>query len=101
MVERQGWGEVKEGLGAPLRKVLEQRTGRPTIVRMADGVEIVVHDVSWGRDYGNMWEHVYANATPPRPDREIHFFLLSEVESLWDPDTGEKLIEQVPAPDES
>ena len=94
-VERQGWGEIKEGLGAPVRKLIEARTGILTLVRMADGKELTVRNVAWGRDAGDMWEHVIANTGPPH-DLPIHFFHLSEVESVHDPATGEILIAQEP-----
>src|SRR5688572_24223070 len=61
MVERQGWGENTEGLGSPILKVLAERYGRCTIVRLADGDELTVYDgTGWGRDAGDMWEHVTA-----------------------------------------
>ncbi len=105
MVERQGWGEITEGLGAPIVKVLTARYGQCTIVRMASGEELTVYNgTGWGRDYGDMWEHVTAQVTPlsdPRRDFDTHFFYLSEVECLLDPDSRAVLISQVPAPGET
>ncbi len=102
MVERQGWGDLTEGLGAPLIKVLVARRGQPTIIRMASGEELFVYDGSgWGRDYGDMWEHVTARITPPDAaprDYDHHFFYMSEVEALLDPETGAVLISQTPSP---
>ena len=105
MIERQGWGEIKEGLGASIVRVLAERRGRPTIVLMASGEELVVYDGSgWGRDYGDMWEHVTARVIPldaERRDYDHHFFYLSEVKALLEPDTRSVLISQVPAPGET
>ena len=101
MVERQGWGEIKEGLGAPLRKLLEERSGAPTIVRMANADEIEVYQVAWGRDHGDMWENIHAYCSLEAGEGEVHFLYLSEIESLWDPATGALLMEQVPAPGET
>lgn len=105
MVERQGWGEIKEGLGSPILKVLAERYGRCTIVRLADGDELTVYDgTGWGRDAGDMWEHVTARITPlsdPPRDHDTYFLYLSEVECLLDPETGRMLISQVPAPGET
>ena len=99
-VERQGWGDFKEGLGAPLRRLLETRTGVPTIIRLADGKELVVKNVAWGRDFGDFWEHITTNTAPPH-DLPIHFLHLSEIESVRDPVTGKILIAQEPRPGET
>jgi hypothetical protein len=77
------------------------RAAPPTIVRLASGEELTIFDVAWGRDMGDMWEHVTANCSPPVQGREVHFFHLSEVESLWDPETRTMLMEQTPAPGET
>jgi hypothetical protein len=55
-IERQGWGPVTEGLGAPIRKILEQResAGLPSLVHMATGENLIVYTVAWGRDAGDM-----------------------------------------------
>ena len=98
MVERQGWGEIKEGAGAALIRVLAERNGLPTIVRMADGTEFTTKDgAGWGRDYGDLWEHVTAHTD----DGCIEFFYMSDVEALIDPDTRTILASQEPAPGET
>lgn len=98
MVEPQDIGELKEGLGAPLLRVLAARIGRPTIVRMANGDEHLVFDgTAWGRDLGDMWEHVTA-ALGPGSGSDMEFFYMSDVTSLIDPDTGGVLISQTPSP---
>ena len=99
-VERQGWGAVTEGLGSPIRKLLEQRSGMVTCVTLSNGQQILVHDVAWGRDAGDMWEHVITNCSPPVAGRDVHFFILSDVASVSDPETGKVLMEQEPRPDE-
>jgi hypothetical protein len=71
---------------------------------MASGEVLTVYDGSgWGRDYGDLWEHVIARITPltaVRCDNDHEFFYLSGVESLVAPDTGEVLISQTPKPGE-
>jgi hypothetical protein len=98
MVEPQREGELKPGLGAPLLEVLVERRGQPTIVRLASGNDLIVYDVVWGRDLGDVWEHVTANASPPMPDREIETFWMSDVVSIVDPDTRRVLAEQTADP---
>lgn len=100
-VKPAGWGETPPGLGAPLLRVLEARVGRPTIVKMADGAELMVMDGSWwGRDFGHVWDHVTAKLTPDST-LEWAWFMLSDVEALLEPDGRRELIRQVPAPGET
>ncbi len=99
-VQMQGWGAITEGLGAPIRKLLERRTGIPSLIRMADGVEFIVYDIAWCRDAGDMWEHLTANNSPAYNMHQCHFFFLSDVLAVLDPDTGVILLEQTPAPGE-
>jgi hypothetical protein len=99
-IERQEWGAITEGLGAPIRKLLEQRSGTPTSVTLAGGQQILVYDVAWGRDMGDRWEHVTANCSPSVSGHDIHFFFLSEVASVSDPESGKVLMEQEPCPGE-
>ena len=94
-MEQQGWGEIKEGAGAPLIRVLTERCGQPTTVRMMDGSEFIVVDgTGWGRDLGDLWEHVTAETN----DGRVEFFYVSDVEALLDPSTGAVLVSQVPRP---
>jgi hypothetical protein len=67
---------------------------------LSDGKQIVVHDIAWGRDVGDLWEHVSVNCSPLAADREFHFFFLSEVVSVSDTATGDLLFEQRPSPGE-
>ena len=73
-VEQQGWGAITEGLGTPIRKLLEQRSGMSTCVMLASGQQILVHDVAWGRDVGDVWEHVTANCSPLVAGHDVHLF---------------------------
>jgi hypothetical protein len=72
----------------------------PTCVTLSNGQKILIHDVAWGRDAGDIWEHVTANCSPLVAGRDVHFFILSEVASVSDPETGKVLMEQEPLPDE-
>ena len=65
---------------------------------MANGTEVTTSDgTGWGRDYGDLWEHVTAHTDKG----EIEFFYMSEVVALVEPDTGTVLATQVPAPGET
>lgn len=101
MVEPQGLGKLKPGLGSAFIAVFEARLERPTLVRMANGDEFIVYDgTGWGRDLGDMWEHVSAESQADG-QRKIAFFYLSDVQSLIDPDTRNVLISQTPATGET
>lgn len=102
MVEPQDLGELKTGLDAPLLRVLEARFGQPTLVRMANDDEELISSerMGWGRDLGDMWEHVTAQFHPPGQQSAL-FFYMSDVECLIDPDTRRVLISQTPAPGET
>jgi len=102
MIEPGREGEaVTEGLGAPLLRVLAARRGQPTIVRMANGEEPLISDgTGWGRDIGDIWQHVIAECHPPG-QQTLAFFYMSDVECLIDPDTGHILVSQTPAPGET
>ncbi len=102
MVEPQDLGELKDGLGAPLLCVLEARAGQPTIIRMANGDEelIISEGMGWGRDLGDVWEHVDVELYPPGQKTFLTFYM-SDVECLIDPDTRKVLISQTPAPGET
>ena len=80
---------------------LAQRSGQPTIVRLFDGRELVDFDVAWGRDLGDLWEHVITNCSPPQLGRDSDFFYVSDVVSIVDPDTRKVLMEQAPDPGET
>jgi hypothetical protein len=98
MVERQGWGELTEGAGAPLIRLLVERRGRPTILQFADGTEFTTFDgTGWGRDCGDLWEHVTAHTT----DGSIEFCYMSEVAALLEPDTRAVVASQQAAPGET
>ena len=96
-VEPAGWGEVTPGLGAPLIRILEARAGKATIVEMADGRELIVYDGrAWGRDYGQVWDHVTARLTPLDAKPEWAWFILSDVEALLEPDARGELFRRKP-----
>ena len=101
VVRRQAPGETTDGPGAPILNLLAQRTGQPTIVKLFDGRELVAFDVAWGRDIGDLWEHVTTNCSPPQPGRPTDFFYMSDVISIVDPDTRKVLMEQTPDPGET
>jgi hypothetical protein len=70
-------------------------------VRLHDGEGLVVYNLAWGRDMGDLWEHVTTNCWPHVEGRPIDFFLTSQVVSVSDPISGVVLLEQEPHPDET
>lgn len=101
MSERQGLGEIRTGRGARLLDLLASRDGVPTTVRLVTGEELLVHNIAWGRDLGDLWEHVTTNCSPFIEGQPIDLFLTSHVVTVTDPATGRTLYEQEPRPDET
>ena len=65
---------------------------------MADGSEFTTKDgTGWGRDVGNLWEHVVAHTD----NDDIQLFYMSDVSALLDPETRAVLANQTPSPGET
>ena len=67
---------------------------------MASGEELTVYNVAWGRDVGDIWEHLTVNFSPDDRGQDMEFFFMSAVVSIVDPETGEILAAQDPNPGE-
>jgi hypothetical protein len=93
--------KIVPGAGAAFLAFLEARRGIPTIVHLADGQQLTVHNTAWGRDMGDKWEHVTTNCSPFVVGAPVDFFLTSHVVSATDPDTRRVLFEQAPRPEET
>lgn len=79
------------GRGFPIVRLLEERMGQPTEVVLRDGRAIVVHNIAWGLDPGEGWEHLSINVTPRVPGARFDFVRTSEIARVVDPATGEVL----------
>lgn len=66
--------------------LLLARHGTLTKVVTLGGEVLDVWDVTYGRDLGDLFDHVTTNIRPPRDDRPIDFFFTSEVASIANAD---------------
>lgn len=76
--------------------LLEQRDGSLTEVRLHDGRCLAVWDVAIGYDAGDAWAHVTTNVSPGAPGAALDFFFTSDVESIWAPESGRRLLGPMP-----
>ena len=75
-------------------EVLRKRSPQITDVRLGDGRVLRVHNVAWGRDRGDDYDHVTTNISPsPSEEHTVDFFFTSEIEALIDPETESVLFE--------
>ena len=72
-------------------RILESRDGRASIVELASGERLKVHNIAWGRDMGEDWEHITTNVSPDVPGESIDWFLTSDVVRVIDPTNGSLL----------
>ena len=75
--------------------VLDHTEGIPRSVDLLDGRSLVVRDIAYGYDVGDLDAHVTANTDPAHG--EPHFFYTSEVHRITSRKTGLKLFEVAPA----
>ncbi|MBM2614173.1 hypothetical protein JIG36_01210 [Actinoplanes sp. LDG1-06] len=78
-------------LDEDLVKLLHDRDGVETVVMLQDGRRLVVYDIAWGYDIGDQWAHVTTNISPGREGAAVDVFLTSEVASLIDPGTDQRI----------
>ena len=55
---------------------------RPASVTLDDGRQCVVHDIAWGRDFGDEHHHLTTNISPGHADARIDFFYTSDVVAI-------------------
>ena len=79
------------GRGFPIVRLLEQRAGRPTELLLRDGTKVTAHNIAWGLDPGEDWEHLSLNIAPRVPGAAFEFVRTCDVSRIVDPATGEVL----------
>ena len=79
---------ILPGQGAGLVRVLGQRRGRPTRLRLRDGRDVVAHNCAWGMDYAGVWEHLTVNLSPRVPGAEVASLSSADVMVAADVATG-------------
>jgi len=82
---------ILPGLGSALVTLLETRSGKSTLICLADGQQLLSRTFAWGRDFNEDWEHVYLNSSPPEPGLPVHFVQTQDVVEARDAVTGEVL----------
>ena len=72
-------------------KLLEQRHGIPTVVRLADGRTLPVKNIIYGYDPGAEYAHIATNMKPAEVAIEASLFFTSEIDEILDPATSVSL----------
>jgi hypothetical protein len=73
----------------PVSEILASRDGSPTEALLSDGRRIIIHNIAWGRDAGDVRDHITTNISPsPSVVHSIDFFRTEEVTLLVDPASG-------------
>jgi hypothetical protein len=76
-----------------LLALLQERDGRPSEVALRDGRRLMIFNIAWGYDMGDVFAHVTTNVSPAVGGAEIDFFFTEDVTSVVDPETGMALFQ--------
>ncbi len=79
---------ILPGQGAGLVRLLGQRRGRATRLKLRGGREVVAHNCAWGIGYAAEWEHLTVNLSPRVPTAPVAALSSAEVLAAEDPETG-------------
>ena len=71
--------------------LLASRDGIPTLVTLNAGSQCTVHNIAWGYDVGDEYAHVTTNVSPEIDGASIDFFFTSDIQSITDLASGERL----------
>jgi hypothetical protein len=71
--------------------LLEARDGKRTEVRLKDGSQIAVFNITYGYDIGDDWAHITTNISPPTDGQKFSFFFTRDVECVMDPESKEEI----------
>lgn len=86
---------ILPGRGRRLVRLLAERRGRPTVLRLADGREVTAWNSVWGRDWGAEWEHLTLNLSPRVAGAEVASLSSGDVAEMFDDAGG--LLHRQPA----
>lgn len=79
---------LAERRGKAFAELYVSRNGIPTVIELENGSRFVAFDYAWGRDFGDLYDHVSTNSSPPVEGRPFDFFYVNEVVRAVDPETG-------------
>lgn len=79
---------ILPGQGAGLVRLLGQRRGRATRLRLRGGRDVLAFNCAWGMDYAAEWEHLTLNLSPRVSAAPVSALSSAEVITAEDPDTG-------------
>lgn len=82
---------ILPGKGRRLVRLLARRRGRPTVLRLADGREVVAWNSVWGRDWNAEWEHLTLNLSPRVIGAEVGTLSTRDVRAVIDAESGRRL----------
>ncbi len=73
----------------PVSESLQARCGSITTAILADGKNIEIHNIAWGRDMGEPFDHITTNISPsPDCPHTVEFFTTDKVVLLMAPESG-------------
>ena len=73
----------------PVSKALQARCGSTTTAVLADGKKIEIHNIAWGRDMSEPFDHITTNISPsPDCPHTVEFFTTDKVVLLMAPESG-------------
>ena len=76
----------------PVLEALQARCGSLTVATLADGQSIEIHNVAWGRDMGELFDHITTNISPaPDSPHTVDFFTTDKVLLLVAQESGSVL----------
>lgn len=67
---------------------LRARNGQLTDVLLSGERTVSVHNIAWGQDLGDDFEHVTTNISPAMSGATVDMFFTDEIEKIVAPDTG-------------
>jgi len=79
-------------LARNMLNLLQLRSGKRTIVVLANRGQVIVENIAWGRDFGDEYDHVTTNSSPPKEGLDIDYFSTAEIEAILEPLTMKVLL---------
>ena len=73
----------------PVSEALQARCGVLTVATLSSGKSVEIHNVAWGRDMGEAFDHITTNISPaPDCPHTIDVFTTDKVVLLLAPESG-------------